>query len=175
MIPQVVQTLLWGLLVFAISVVVIASFMRIVPKGHMGVKFRLGRATGEHKPGRPALIIPFVERMVAVDMSPSDEKLPPGIVIRNKDGLRYSVTGTYKYQIVDAFNALTKVASDPGEAMHNAIRDGVAGYVEKHSLAHAAKQTKELNKATQQAANAVLRDEWYVELSAVNVMVRRQK
>ena len=159
--------------VFFASVLIAAMAIRVVPKNHIGVRLRFSRIVSTHKAGMQ-FIFPFIEQMVAVDMTASELTLPKGLVLRSAKGERYSISGTFSYQITQPAGAIG-VQSDPVEAMSNAIRDAVDAYVNQHGLIETAKNTKELNYAVQEQVNQELAETFFVRLSKMQLQLHKEK
>lgn len=172
-IPEAVIVFIYSLIGFAASVGVIALFMRVVPKERVGVLYRLGRPRQVLEPG-PKFVIPLLDRVVTVDMSPSEAQVAQNVVVRLESGERFRLTGSFNWQIADPLNAL-KVESDPFVMMQDAVREAAAAYVEKHGINETATRLKELNMTVRIQANDALAKSAYVELSKLNLKVNREK
>src|SRR5512136_2120505 len=95
--------------IFIIVVVLILLFMsvKVVPEYVRGVLFRLGRLVGARGPGI-FLIIPFVDRMVKVDLRVVTMDVPAQEVI-TKDNVTVRVNAIVFMRVVDANAAVTRV------------------------------------------------------------------
>ncbi len=96
-----------------IGIVVLAAFIlfsmaiKIVNEYERGVIFRLGRLIGAKGPGF-FLIIPFVDRMVRVDLRVITMDVPPQDVI-TKDNVTVKVNAVVYFRVVDANASVVKV------------------------------------------------------------------
>ena len=92
-----------------VVVVLIFFFMavKIVTEYERGVIFRLGRLTGAKGPGL-FFIIPFVDRMVKVDLRVVTMDVPPQDVI-TKDNVTVRVNAVVYFRVVDPEASVVKV------------------------------------------------------------------
>src|SRR5690606_13030649 len=81
--------------------------IRIVAEYERGVIFRLGRLMGARGPGL-FFIIPFIERMVRVDLRVVTMDIPSQEVI-TRDNVTIRVNAVLYFKIVDANMAVTAV------------------------------------------------------------------
>lgn len=88
-------------------IAVIAMGLRIVNEYEMGVVFRLGRFVGIKKAG-PKWIIPFVDRMVIVDMRTVARDVPPQDVI-TRDNVTAKVNAVLYFRVMEASKAVIQV------------------------------------------------------------------
>ena len=95
-----------GIIVFAVLILAMMT-IKIVTEYERGVIFRLGRLLGAKGPGL-FLIIPFVDRMVKVDLRIITMDVPPQDVI-TKDNVTVKVDAVVYFRIVDPENAVVKV------------------------------------------------------------------
>jgi len=95
-------------IVVAIIVLIIISMsVKIVTEYERGVIFRLGRLIGARGPGL-FLIIPFVDRMIKVDLRVVTMDVPPQEVI-TKDNVTVRVNAVVYFRVVDPEAAVVKV------------------------------------------------------------------
>jgi regulator of protease activity HflC (stomatin/prohibitin superfamily) len=101
------STLVW--VVILVFVVLILAFMaiKIVTEYERGVIFRLGRLVGAKGPGF-FLIIPFVDRMVKVDLRVVTMDVPSQEVI-TKDNVTVRVNAVVYFRVVDPESSVVKV------------------------------------------------------------------
>ncbi|MBI4185888.1 MAG: slipin family protein [Chloroflexi bacterium] len=96
-----------------IGIVVLAAFIiilmavKIVAEYERGVIFRLGRLVGARGPGL-FLIIPFVDRMVKVDLRVVTMDVPPQEII-TKDNVTVRVNAVVYFRVVDPEASVVKV------------------------------------------------------------------
>jgi regulator of protease activity HflC (stomatin/prohibitin superfamily) len=95
-----------GVLVF-FGVIVLASAIRVLREYERGVIFRLGRLIAQKGPGL-ILLIPFIDRMVRVDLRTVTLNIPPQEVI-TRDNVPASVTAVCYFRVVNANDAIVQV------------------------------------------------------------------
>src|SRR6476661_5511169 len=93
--------------VLAILLVVLASAVRILREYERGVIFRLGRLIAQKGPGL-ILLIPFVDRMVKVDLRTVTLNIPPQEVI-TRDNVPAGVNAVAYFRVIDPRKAITEV------------------------------------------------------------------
>src|SRR5687768_5989498 len=100
----------------AIGVVVVLAFflliflgsaIRILREYERGVIFRLGRLIAQKGPGL-ILLIPFIDKMVRVDLRTVTLSIPPQEVI-TRDNVPASVTAVCYFRVVTATDAIVQV------------------------------------------------------------------
>jgi len=94
--------------VIVLAVLIIASMaIKIVTEYERGVIFRLGRLVGAKGPGF-FLIIPFVDRMVKVDLRVVTMDVPSQEVI-TRDNVTVRVNAVVYFRVVDPESSVVKV------------------------------------------------------------------
>ena len=101
----VVGTLLVILAIFFL--IVLFSAIKILREYERGVIFRLGRLINQKGPGL-ILLIPFIDRMVKVDLRTVTLNIPPQEVI-TRDNVPTSVNAVCYFRVVDPNRAITDV------------------------------------------------------------------
>jgi regulator of protease activity HflC (stomatin/prohibitin superfamily) len=99
-----------GVLVGVIFFVVLPLFsaaVKVVQEYERGVIFRLGRLVGARGPGI-FLIIPFIDRMVKVDLRTVTMDIPPQEVI-TRDNVTVRVNAVLYFRVMDPAMAVVKV------------------------------------------------------------------
>jgi regulator of protease activity HflC (stomatin/prohibitin superfamily) len=87
--------------------VLISSAIKVVTEYERGVIFRLGRLVGAKGPGL-FLIVPFIDRMVKVDLRVVTMDVPSQEVI-TKDNVTVKVNAVAYFRVVDAAKAIVQV------------------------------------------------------------------
>lgn len=95
------------LLPIAFVVAVILMGLRIINEYETGIVFRLGRFVGTKHAG-PKWIIPFVERMVIVDMRTVARDVPPQDVI-TRDNVSVKVNAVLYFRVMQGEKAVIQV------------------------------------------------------------------
>jgi regulator of protease activity HflC (stomatin/prohibitin superfamily) len=102
---QVVGALVIILAIFAL--VLLFSAIKILREYERGVIFRLGRLIDQKGPGL-ILLIPFIDRMVKIDLRTVTLNIPPQEVI-TRDNVPTSVNAVCYFRVVDSNRAVTEV------------------------------------------------------------------
>ncbi len=95
-----------GIIVLAL-IIVLPMAIKIVKEWERGVILRLGRLVGAKGPGF-FLIIPFIDRMIKVDLRIVTMDVPPQDVI-TKDNVTVKVDAVVYFRVVDPESAVVKV------------------------------------------------------------------
>src|SRR5712692_11674272 len=101
LIPIIVVVLVIGLPLFGAAVKVVQEYER-------GVIFRLGRLVGAKGPGL-FLILPFVDRMVRIDLRTVTLEVPPQEVI-TRDNVSLKVSAVVYFRVINPEFAVVQVA-----------------------------------------------------------------
>ena len=102
---EVVGALVIILAIFAL--VVLFSAIKVLREYERGVIFRLGRLIDQKGPGL-ILLIPFIDRMVKIDLRTVTLNIPPQEVI-TRDNVPTSVNAVCYFRVVDSNRAVTEV------------------------------------------------------------------
>lgn len=99
----------WIVIIFILLavIVLIAAAIRIVPEYERGVVFRLGRVIGAKGPGL-FLLIPFVDRMVKVDLRTITLDVPAQEAITS-DNVTVKVNAVVYFRVIDPVDAIIQV------------------------------------------------------------------
>src|ERR1051325_3332703 len=95
------------IVVLAILLVLLAASVRVLREYERGVIFRLGRLIAQKGPGL-ILLIPFVDRMVKVDLRTVTLNIPPQEVI-TRDNVPAGVNAVAYFRVIDSRKAITEV------------------------------------------------------------------
>src|SRR5688572_16799659 len=100
---------LFTLIVIAVMVgFIFMSAVRVVQEYERGVVFRLGRLVGARGPGL-ILLIPFIERMIKVDLRTLTLDIPRQEVI-TRDNVTVNVNAVAYFRVLDPNRAMVEVA-----------------------------------------------------------------
>ena len=94
------------LLVFIVSIAI--SAIKIVNEYERGVIFRLGRIQGGPKGPGLFLLLPFIDRMIKVDLRTVTMDVPPQDVI-TRDNVPARVNAVVYFRVVDPNNSVVEV------------------------------------------------------------------
>ncbi|HET8524488.1 MAG TPA: slipin family protein [Thermomicrobiales bacterium] len=96
------------LIIIIFIVIVLFSAIKVVQEYERGVVFRLGRLMGPRGPGL-IILIPFIERMMKVDLRTVTMDVPSQEVI-TRDNVTVRVNAVAYFRVVDANAAVVNVA-----------------------------------------------------------------
>ena len=98
-----------ALLVILVFLLIVAfSAVKVVQEYERGVVFRLGRIAGARGPGL-ILLLPFIERMVKIDLRTVTMDVPPQEVI-TRDNVTVKVSAVAYFRVIDPTMAVVNVA-----------------------------------------------------------------
>jgi len=139
--------------------------IKIVQEYERGVIFRLGRLTGAKGPGL-FFIIPFIDRMVRVDLRVVTMDVPPQDVI-TKDNVTVKVNAVVYFRVVDPQNSVVKVLDHiraTSQIAQTTLRN-VLGQVELDELLAS---REKLNQMIQKIIDEST-EPWGVKVTTVNI------
>ena len=96
-----------AVIVIVVLLIILPTSIKIVQEYERGVIFRLGRLMGAKGPGF-FMIIPFVDRMVKMDLRVVTMDVPPQDII-TKDNVTVKVNAVVYFRVVDPESAVVKV------------------------------------------------------------------
>jgi len=154
-----------------IGVIVLAAFMilmmaiKIVTEYERGVIFRLGRLVGAKGPGL-FLIIPFVDRMVKVDLRVITMDVPSQEVI-TRDNVTVRVNAVVYFRVVDPEASVVKVL-DHIRATSQISQITLRNVLGQSELDELLTQREKLNQMLQKIIDEHT-DPWGVKVSTVEI------
>jgi len=150
-----------------VVVVLILLFMsiKIVAEYERGVIFRLGRLIGAKGPGL-FLIIPFVDRMVKVDLRVVTMDVPPQDVI-TKDNVTVKVNAVVYFRVVDPEASVVKVL-DHIKATSQISQTTLRNVLGQSELDELLVQREKLNQMLQKIIDEHT-DPWGVKVTTVEI------
>ena len=155
-----------GLLIpVALVVLLVLSGVRIVNEYEQGVVLRLGRFAGVKTAGL-RWIVPFVERIIIIDMRVSAEQVPPQDVI-TRDNVSVKVNAVIYFRVMQADRAFLQVTDflfATSQFAQTTLRS-VLGQVELDDLLS---QRDKINRQLQEIIDRHT-EPWGVKVTAVEV------
>jgi len=157
--------------IIPIIIIVIALLLilpmavKIVTEYERGVIFRLGRLVGAKGPGL-FLIIPFIDRMVKVDLRVVTMDVPSQEVI-TKDNVTVRVNAVVYFRVVDPESSVVKVL-DHIRATSQIAQTTLRNVLGQSELDDLLSQREKLNQALQQIIDEHT-DPWGVKVSTVEI------
>jgi len=95
------------LVLLVIAVAFFVSAVKILPEYERAVVFRLGRIIGAKGPGL-IILIPYIDRMVRVDLRTVTLDVPPQDII-TRDNVSVKVSAVVYFRVIDAIKAIVEV------------------------------------------------------------------
>jgi regulator of protease activity HflC (stomatin/prohibitin superfamily) len=157
-------TILIVIIAFAV-LLVLSMAIKIVTEFERGVIFRLGRLVGAKGPGL-FLIIPFVDRMVKVDLRVVTMDVPSQEVI-TKDNVTVRVNAVVYFRVVDPESSVVKVL-DHIRATSQISQTTLRNVLGQSELDELLSQREKLNQALQKIIDEHT-DPWGVKVSTVEI------
>ncbi len=155
----------WIAILAALVLMFLASAIRIVREYERGVIFRLGRLIGAKGPGL-FFIIPFVDKMVKVDLRTITLDVPPQEVI-TKDNVPVHVNAVVYFRVVDPTAAVVEVL-DFVEATRQISMTTLRSIVGKSELDELLTERERLNRELQKIIDEHT-DPWGVKVITVEI------
>ncbi|MFC1860155.1 slipin family protein [Chloroflexota bacterium] len=153
-----------GVIVLAV-VIIISMAVKIVPEYQRGVVFRLGRLVGAKGPGL-FLIIPFLDRMVRVDLRVITMDVPSQEVI-TKDNVTVRVNAVVFLRVVDPESSVVKVL-DHIRATSQISQTTLRNVLGQSELDELLSEREKLNETLQKIIDEQT-DPWGIKVSAVEI------
>ena len=154
------------IVIIAFAVLLVLSMaVKIVTEFERGVIFRLGRLVGAKGPGL-FLIIPFVDRMVKVDLRVVTMDVPSQEVI-TKDNVTVRVNAVVYFRVVDPESSVVKVL-DHIRATSQISQTTLRNVLGQSELDELLAQREKLNQALQKIIDEHT-DPWGVKVSTVEI------
>jgi regulator of protease activity HflC (stomatin/prohibitin superfamily) len=153
-----------GVIVLA-ALIIIPMAVKIVSEYERGVIFRLGRLVGAKGPGL-FLIIPFVDRMVKVDLRVVTMDVPSQEVI-TKDNVTVRVNAVVYFRVVDPESSVVKVL-DHIRATSQISQTTLRNVLGQSELDELLTQREKLNQMLQRIIDEHT-DPWGVKVSTVEI------
>jgi regulator of protease activity HflC (stomatin/prohibitin superfamily) len=139
--------------------------IKIVQEWERGVILRLGRLIGAKGPGF-FLIIPFIDRMIKVDLRVVTMDVPPQDVI-TKDNVTVKVNAVVYFRVVDPESSVVKI-QDHIRATSLISQTTLRNVLGQHELDELLTQREKLNQVLQKIIDEQT-DPWGVKVSIVEI------
>ena len=153
-----------GVIVFAV-IIILPSAIKIVSEWERGVILRLGRLVGARGPGF-FVIIPFVDRMIKVDLRTLPMDVPPQDVI-TKDNVTVRVDAVVYFRVIDPEAAVVKI-TDHIRATSLISQTTLRNVLGQSELDELLAQREMLNQNLQKIIDEQT-DPWGVKVSIVEI------
>ena len=152
-------------LIIVVVLILIPMMVKIVSEYERGVIFRLGRLVGAKGPGL-FLIIPFVDRLVKVDLRVVTMDVPSQEVI-TKDNVTVRVNAVVYFRVVDPEASVVKVL-DHIRATSQIAQTTLRNVLGQSELDELLASREKLNQVLQQIIDEHT-DPWGVKVSTVEI------
>ncbi|MFC1908443.1 slipin family protein [Chloroflexota bacterium] len=152
-------------IIIVVAFMVITMAVKIVAEYERGVIFRLGRLVGAKGPGL-FLIIPFIDRMVKVDLRVVTMDVPSQEVI-TKDNVTVRVNAVVYFRVVDPESSVVKIL-DHIRATSQISQTTLRNVLGQSELDELLMQREKLNQMLQQIIDEHT-DPWGVKVSTVEI------
>ena len=156
--------IIWGIIA-VIVIIFVASAIKVVAEYERGVVFRLGRLVGAKGPGL-FLIIPFIDRMVKVDLRIVTMDVPSQEVI-TRDNVTVRVNAVVYFRVVDPENSVVKVL-DHIRATSQISQTTLRNVLGQSELDELLTKREKLNQMLQKIIDEQT-DPWGVKVSTVEI------
>ncbi|TET16584.1 MAG: slipin family protein [Dehalococcoidia bacterium] len=157
---------IWGIvLIVILAAIFIPAAVKIVREYERGVIFRLGRLVGAKGPGL-FIIIPFVDRMVKIDLRVVTMDVPHQEVI-TKDNVTVRVNAVVYFRVVDPESAVVKVL-DHIRATSQISQTTLRNVLGQSELDELLTQRERLNQMLQKIIDEHT-DPWGVKVTTVEI------
>jgi regulator of protease activity HflC (stomatin/prohibitin superfamily) len=153
------------IIVIFLVLIIIPMTVKIVTEYERGVIFRLGRLVGAKGPGL-FLIIPFIDRMVKVDLRVVTMDVPSQEVI-TKDNVTVRVNAVVYFRVVDPESSVVKVL-DHIRATSQISQTTLRNVLGQSELDELLTQREKLNQMLQKIIDEHT-DPWGVKVSTVEI------
>ena len=151
--------------IVVVVIILLAKSLKVVAEYERGVIFRLGRLVGARGPGF-FVIIPFIDRMVKVDLRVVTMDVPPQDVI-SKDNVTVTVDAVVYFRVVDPEASVVKVL-DHFKATSLISQTTLRNVLGQSELDELLTQREKLNLKLQKIIDEQT-DPWGVKVSIVEI------
>lgn len=149
----------------ALGFLLLVKGFRIVNEYEAGIVFRLGRFTEVKTPG-PKWIIPFVDRMVIVDLRTVARDVPPQDVI-TRDNVTAKVNAVLYFRVIQADRAVIQVENYL-HATSQLAQTTLRSVVGQHDLDELLGEREKVNRILQEIIDRQT-EPWGIKVSNVEV------
>lgn len=164
-IESLLQSGVWLVPILALLVIMLPAMFRILREYERGVIFRLGKLVGSKGPGL-IVLIPFVDRMVKVDLRTVTADVPKQEMM-TRDNVPVSVDAVVYFRVMDPVSAIVKIENHfkASSLIAQTTLRSVIGQAELDELLS---QREKINQQLQEIIDRQT-DAWGVKVSAVEV------
>ena len=153
-----------GIIIFLL-IVILSMSIKVVNEYERGVIFRLGRLVGARGPGF-FMIIPFIDRMIKVDLRVITMDVPAQDVI-TKDNVTVRVNAVVYFRVINPEASVVKVLNHI-QATSQISQTTLRNVLGQHELDELLSQREKLNQTLQSIIDEQT-DPWGVKVSIVEI------
>ena len=146
-------------------IILLSMALKVIPEYERGVIFRLGRLVGAKGPGL-IIIIPFIDRMVKIDLRVITLDVPSQEVI-TKDNVTVRVNAVVYFRVVDPEAAIVRVLNY-FQATSQISQTTLRNVLGQSELDELLSEREKLNQMLQQIIDEHT-DPWGIKVSTVEV------
>ena len=146
-------------------IVLLFASIRIVPEYERGVIFRLGRVQGAKGPGL-FFIIPFIDRMVKVDLRTVTLDVPSQEAI-TRDNVTVSVNAVAYFRVVDPISAVIQI-EDYTRATWQIAQTTLRNVIGQSEMDQLLQEREKLNERLQEIIDEAT-EPWGIKVAIVEV------
>ena len=163
--PTLLTSFGWVIPILALLVLVLPAMVRILREYERGVVFRLGKLIGAKGPGL-VILIPFVDRMVKVDLRVVTADVPKQEMM-TRDNVPVTVDAVVYFRVMDPVAATVKIENylKASSLIAQTTLRSVIGQAELDDLLS---QREKINQQLQEIIDRQT-DAWGVKVTAVEV------
>ncbi|MEX0779771.1 MAG: SPFH domain-containing protein [Balneolales bacterium] len=162
---QLTNWLVWVITIVVLAAIILPQIFRILREYERGVIFRLGNLIGAKGPGL-IILIPFIDKMVRVDMRVVTSNVPRQEII-TKDNVPATVDAITYFRVIDAEAAIVNVENflEATNLFAQTTLRSVIGQVELDELLS---ERDKVNQSIQEILDRQT-DAWGVKVTSVEV------
>ena len=154
-------------LILLVALTVVAKSIRIVNEYERGVVFRLGRVSaGNLKGPGLRLLLPFIDRMIKVDLRTVTHDVPPQEVI-TKDNVTIKVNAVIYFNVMNPIDAVLKIANHY-MATSLFAQTTLRNILGQHELDEILAEREKIGASLQRIIDEAT-DAWGIKVSAVEI------
>lgn len=155
----------FGIILVALLLLLLFSAIKILPEYERGVVFTLGRFTGVKGPGL-ILIVPFVQRLVKVDLRVVVMDVPTQDVI-SRDNVSVQVNAVVYFRVVESDRSIIEV-ENYFDAVSQLAQTTLRSVLGRHDLDDMLAERDKLNADIQEILDRHT-DAWGIKISNVEI------
>ena len=155
----------FGAAILVLIAIFLFAAIKILPEYERGVMFTLGRMTGVKGPGL-FLVIPFIQKMIKVDMRVVVLDVPPQDVI-SRDNVSVRVNAVVYFRVIEADKAIVEVEHFY-DAVSQLAQTTLRSVLGKHELDEMLAERDKLNADIQEILDRHT-DAWGLKVANVEI------